>query len=469
VGYNSGDLRNSYAAIENLTMSGAQWVGGFVGYNTSNIANTFVAIDSYAGSSIERFGEGGSLPQYVFTNNYYNSGLTGDAWYEYNDDPSDTASEINTIDASELLLVLNSGSSAFRQVSSPSSEEFFPVLVESGVITLANQPRTLIYWSLEEEPAPEPEPTVTPPPSQPSPGFNDPSRGETYTYDPVFLTLELSILESEVGEPFVFDYRGFSTFGPIIKDYTSDVVITGSVNENVVGTYPVTLSLSAEGLTITRTFMIQIVDTTPPVISGPANVRLFVGEAYEGQITASDNVEEPVTLTLLSTLDTSTAGITEVTWQATDASGNVSTLTQTVNVVVPEVQVQTVSVNNQTFIFTASEADYDLTQLRVEYVVSRTEPTSSSNWQVFTGTPSANPGERVFVRLSDGINTSDVRQTIAVPETVTIVEPVVLPDVEPRSSNTFLIGLGSVAGLGAAATGWWFLLGKKRRQKEEAN
>jgi hypothetical protein len=332
VGYNSGVLRNSYAAIENLTMSGAQWVGGFVGYNTSNIANTFVAIDSYAGSSIERFGEGGSLPQYVFTNNYYNSGLTGDAWYEYNDDSSDTASEINTIDASELLLILNSGSIAFRQVSSPSSEEFFPVLVESGVITLANQPRTLIYWSLEEEPAPEPEPTVTPPPSQPSPGFNNPSQGETYTYDPVFLTLEFSILESEVGEPFVFDYRGFSTFGPIIKDYTSDVVITGSVNENVVGTYPVTLSLSAEGLTIIRTFMIQIVDTTPPVISGPTNVRLFVGEAYEGQITASDNVDEPVTLTLLSTLDTSTAGITEVTWQATDASGNVSTLTQTVNV-----------------------------------------------------------------------------------------------------------------------------------------
>jgi hypothetical protein len=133
------------------------------------------------------------------------------------------------------------------------------------------------------------------------------------------------------------------------------------------------------------------------------------------------------------------------------------------------VQVQTVSVNNQTFIFTASEAEYDLTQLRVEYVVSRTEPTSSSNWQVFTGTPSANPGERVFVRLSDGINTSDVRQTIAVPETVTIVEPVIYPEIEVTSNNTVLIGLGSAAGLGVLISTWWFLLGKKRRQKEEAN
>jgi hypothetical protein len=75
----------------------------------------------------------------------------------------------------------------------------------------------------------------------------------------------------------------------------------------------------------------------------------------------------------------------------------------------------------------------------------------------------------VFVRLSDGINTSDVRQTIAVPEIVRITEPVVLPDIETSSSNTFLVGLGSVAGLSAAATGWWFLIGKKRRQNEEEN
>jgi hypothetical protein len=362
VGYKNQNIIRSYLAIEQLTMVGNLRLGGFVGNagSSSTIGNTFIAISGLTvvnGTYNPFVGvAGGSI-----TYSYFNSGITGGVWLDYN---NQSGSGIDEINATALLGIINSGINPvpFQLVNGANSGLYFPVLVQSGVITLANQePKILIYWL--EEPAPEPEPTVTPPPSQPSPGFNNPSQGETYTYDPVFLTLEFSILESEVGEPFVFDYRGFSTFGPIIKDYTSDVVITGTVNENVVGTYPVTLSLSAEGLTIIRTFTIQIVDTTPPVISGPTNVRLFVGEAYEGQITASDNVEEPITLTLLSTLDTSTAGITEVTWQATDASGNVSTLTQTVNVVVPEVQVQTVSVNNQTFIFTASEADYDLTQL----------------------------------------------------------------------------------------------------------
>jgi hypothetical protein len=255
----SGIISNSFVAIDDLTLMGNRGVGGFIGYTYDpTITNNFLATSglqfSATHSTINQYVGDVEGPNTYYSNNFFNSGLTGDAWYEYNDDPSDTASEINTIDASELLLVLNSGSSAFRQVSSPSSDEFFPVLVESGVITLATQPRTLIYWSLEEEPDPEPEdsgnnnqtPPAPPSPSQPSPspGFNDPSRGDTYTYDPVFLTLELSILEIEVGEPFVFDYRGFSTFGPIIKDYT-DVVITGSVNENVVGTYPCYLIVSA--------------------------------------------------------------------------------------------------------------------------------------------------------------------------------------------------------------------------------
>jgi hypothetical protein len=390
--------------------------------------------------------------------------LTGNVWNFYDES---TSSGIHTIDGDDLLSIIN-GSGAFQLSSATPNEDYFPVLVQSGVITLASQPQTLIYWLILEEPQPENNNQTSP--SQPAPVFNDPSRGEPYIYDPVFLTIEAANQVIEIGSVFELTYRGFSTFGPIIKDYTDDVIVTGSVNSNALGTYPLTLSLTAEGLTITKQITVQVVDTTPPVISGPTNVRLFVGEAYQSQLTVTDNVDVSVVLTQVTSLDTSSAKVTEIVWQAVDASGNVSTLTQTVNVVVPEVQVQTVSVNNQTFIFTASEADYDLTQLRVEYVVSRTEPTSSSNWQVFTSEPSANPGERVFVRLSDGINTSDVRQTIAVPETVTIVEPVVSTlTIEVTSNNTVLIGLGSAAGLGVLISTWWFLLGKKRRQKEEAN
>jgi hypothetical protein len=220
--------------------------------------------------------------------------LTGNAWFEYDESP--TSSGLDEINATALLGIINSGINPvpFQLVTGSNSGLYFPVLVQSGVITLANQPQTLIYWLILEEPQPENNNQTSP--SQPAPVFNDPSRGEPYIYDPVFLTIEVANQVIEIGRVFELTYRGFSTFGPIIKDYTDDVIVTGSVNSNALGTYPLTLSLTAEGLTITKQITVQVVDTTPPVISGPTNVRLFVGEAYQSQLTVTDNVDTAVGL-----------------------------------------------------------------------------------------------------------------------------------------------------------------------------
>jgi hypothetical protein len=498
VGYASqSNITNSYVNANNLNITGSSYLGGFIGENTggSIIANSYVSASGLVVSGIDRIGGivgrnalnseinnmflATSTLQVVgntnsdlffgqsngsFSNSFFNSGLNGEAWISVSGDSiatTLTASEISSINASTLLTTIN-GSDAFRLADETPNGEFFPVLVQSGVITLASQSQTLIYWLIPEEPQPE-NINQTPPPStsQVTPITSKPLDTEL-----IILAVNQTI---EVGSTFILPYEAYTLFGYIKTDYTSDVVIEGSFDLDVVGEYSIRLSVTAEGMTTQKSVTISVVDVTRPVITGPISIRLFVGDEYESNLVATDNVDSSPTLLALSSLDSSTAGITDVIWQASDASGNVTIFTQTVEVVVPEVQVITVSINNQTFVFSVSEANYNLSQLRVEYVVSSTEPNASTKWQVFTGTPSANPGERVFVRLSDGINTSDVRQTIAVPEIVRITEPVVLPDIETSSSNTFLVGLGSVAGLSAAATGWWFLIGKKRRQNEEEN
>ena len=100
-------------------------------------------------------------------------------------------------------------------------------------------------------------------------------------------------------------------------------------------------------------------DETAPVISllGENPVELDVGTAYEdASATATDDVDEVVTVTVVENsdvIDTSVAGTHTVNYSATDAAGNSSTATRTVNVnavVDTTVPVITVTGSNPTII-----------------------------------------------------------------------------------------------------------------------
>jgi hypothetical protein len=119
-------------------------------------------------------------------------------------------------------------------------------------------------------------------------------------------------------------------------DATASVVVTGTVNTSALGTYTLTYtSTDAAGNTASVTRTVTVVDTTAPVITlnGNATITVQINEAYtELNATATDNLDATVTVTVSGTVDTATVGAYTMTYTATDAAGNTSTLTRTVNV-----------------------------------------------------------------------------------------------------------------------------------------
>lgn len=75
-------------------------------------------------------------------------------------------------------------------------------------------------------------------------------------------------------------------------------------------------------------------DTTAPVITvNGGDVALTVGDAYvDAGATCTDNVDATCTVSVVSTVDATTAGTYTVTYSAIDAAGNSSTATRTVTV-----------------------------------------------------------------------------------------------------------------------------------------
>ncbi|MCP4324377.1 MAG: DUF5011 domain-containing protein [Alteromonadales bacterium] len=115
--------------------------------------------------------------------------------------------------------------------------------------------------------------------------------------------------------------------------------ITGSVNTTTVGqytlTYQATDSAGNAAIAVTRT--VNVIDVTAPVITlnGDSSIAINHGDAYnEANATVTDNVDTSLVATISGTVDTSTIGSYELSYDVTDAAGNVATtLTRTVNVV----------------------------------------------------------------------------------------------------------------------------------------
>ncbi|OUS00002.1 hypothetical protein A9Q81_10885 [Gammaproteobacteria bacterium 42_54_T18] len=75
-------------------------------------------------------------------------------------------------------------------------------------------------------------------------------------------------------------------------------------------------------------------DTQAPVITfnGEADIAAIQGRDYTDPVTATDNVDGAVAVTITGEIDTSTLGNYEVTYTATDAAGNQATVTRNITV-----------------------------------------------------------------------------------------------------------------------------------------
>ena len=115
-------------------------------------------------------------------------------------------------------------------------------------------------------------------------------------------------------------------------DITSSIIITGSVNTSVPGSYTlrynVTDSDGASATEVTRT--VNIEDTTAPVINllGDNPLSMIVGTTYtELGATATDNVDGDISANIVidpSAVNSGAVGTYTVTYNVSDAAGNVA-------------------------------------------------------------------------------------------------------------------------------------------------
>ena len=156
---------------------------------------------------------------------------------------------------------------------------------------------------------------------------------------PIITLVGTSTINLNVGDTYI--EQGAIATDNIDGDITSSIVITGSVNTSIVGTYLVNYNVSdAAGNTatqVTRTVNI-IADTTVPVITllGASTINLNIGGTYTEQgATATDNIDGDITANIVITgsVNTLISGTYLVNYNVSDAAGNAATqVTRIVNV-----------------------------------------------------------------------------------------------------------------------------------------
>lgn len=159
------------------------------------------------------------------------------------------------------------------------------------------------------------------------------------TTPPVITLIGASTINLNVGD--TYNELGATATDNLDGDISASIVISGSVNTAVAGSYFVNYNVSDSSgnaaAQVTRTVNVQA-DTTPPIITliGASTINLNVGDTYnELGATATDNLDGDLTSSIVITgnVNTAVAGSYLVNYNVSDSSGNAAAqVTRTVNV-----------------------------------------------------------------------------------------------------------------------------------------
>ena len=122
---------------------------------------------------------------------------------------------------------------------------------------------------------------------------------------------------------------------------TSSIITVNSVDTSVIGSYTVTYNVSdAAGNTAVATRTVHVADHTPPIITllGSNPTLVYLNSIYgDDGATATDNLDGNVTSSIITvnSVDTSVIGSYTVTYNVSDAAGNMAVATRTVHVADP--------------------------------------------------------------------------------------------------------------------------------------
>jgi PKD repeat protein len=129
-------------------------------------------------------------------------------------------------------------------------------------------------------------------------------------------------------------------------DLSGLITLTGTVDIHHLGTYPVVYTIKDQfGFSANKTRIVIINDVTAPVIvtnAGTPTITHQVGTPYLDPITVTDNYWTNVNFTRTGTINPNLPGTYNLTYNATDGSGNIATaynVTVTVKDLIPPVVV----------------------------------------------------------------------------------------------------------------------------------
>tara|TARA_B100000809_G_scaffold19840_2_gene17478 strand:- start:32789 stop:34870 length:2082 start_codon:yes stop_codon:yes gene_type:complete len=248
------------------------------------------------------------------------------------------------------------------------------------------------------------------------------------TTAPIITLTGPATVELEEGEAYVD--QGASASDNIDGDISGNIVVDESaVNVDATGSYTLTYNVSDvadnSATEVTRTVTVtaggvKAADTTAPVmtLTGPATVELEEGEAYTDQgAEAKDNKDGIITANIVETgsVDIDTIGSYTLTYNVSDASGNVATeVTRTVTVTA-------VADTTPPPIVEATASIADVTLADSNFQTCFDSHVSTNNWQLISEVDSLDcnsssissiSGIEVFINLQtlglDNNNISDI-------------------------------------------------------------
>ena len=157
------------------------------------------------------------------------------------------------------------------------------------------------------------------------------------TESPVINMIGSSPIDVEAGSTYTDE--GATALDNYDGDISNLIVSLNTVNTGILGSYTVTYDVtdSSGNPAATVTRIVNVVDTTAPtIIVDPITINLIVGDFYiDAGFSASDIVDGDLTssITIVGTVDTLTIGTYTITYNVTDAAGNLATqVVRTVNV-----------------------------------------------------------------------------------------------------------------------------------------
>ena len=152
------------------------------------------------------------------------------------------------------------------------------------------------------------------------------------TLSPVITLNGVATVEHNYGD--VYSDLGATATDNI--DKTSAVITTGTVNTDTIGSYTITYSATdAAGNKSTLARTVKVTDSAGPVITlnGPATIEHNYGDVYTDLgASAIDNLDATAKAITTDTINIDAVNSYTITYTATDAAGNQSTLIRTVNV-----------------------------------------------------------------------------------------------------------------------------------------